>query len=78
MFQNLKYCLMYQTKTNIKVKVAHYTLKYFLKSAKNYLIVIDIIMDKKYISQIGKKCAILDENLHFQKFNLVNINKSSR
>ena len=59
-------------------KVAQNTLKYFLKSAENYLIMIDNIMDKKYLSQIGKKCAILDEQLHFQKFNSINSNKSSR
>lgn len=39
----------------IKVKVAHYSMKYFLKSAKNYLIMIDFIMDKKYSNLIGKK-----------------------
>ena len=54
----------YQSRNDLKfatvhmlecIKVAHYTLKYFLKSAENYLIMIDIIMDKKYLSQIGKK-----------------------
>ena len=48
--------------TEAWLKVAHYTFKYFLKSAENYLIMIDNIMDKKYLSQIGKKkSAILDE-----------------
>ena len=41
--------------TEAWLKVAHYTFKYFLKSAENYLIMIDNIMDKKYLSQIGKK-----------------------
>lgn len=31
------------------IKVAHYTLNYFLKSAKNNLIMLDIITDKKYL-----------------------------
>lgn len=36
--------------------MAHYTLKYFFsKSAKYYLIMIYIIMNKKYLSLIGKK-----------------------
>ena len=60
------------------LKVAQNTLKYFLKSAENYLIMIDIIIDKKCLSQIGKKCANLDEQLHFQKFNSINSNKSFR
>lgn len=37
-------------------------MKLFLKSAKNYLILIDSMMQKKYISQKGeKKNAIFDE-----------------
>lgn len=31
----------------------HYKLKSFLKSAENYLIMIDGAMNKKYINQIG-------------------------
>lgn len=31
-----------------KVKVAHYSMKYFLKSAEVYLIMNKILMDKKY------------------------------
>eukprot|EP00105_Crassostrea_gigas_P045421 XP_019929569.1 PREDICTED: cysteine--tRNA ligase, cytoplasmic [Crassostrea gigas] len=38
----------------ITPEVAHYTLKYFLNSAENYLIMIDIVIDKKYLSPIGK------------------------
>ena len=56
-------CLFIST----RIKVAHYTVKFIFKSAENYLIMIDIIMDKKYLSQIGKKCAILDKKLPFQK-----------
>lgn len=36
-------------------KVAHYTLKRFLKSAENFLIMIDSTMDKMYVGQMGKK-----------------------
>lgn len=37
-------------------------MKLFLKSAKHYLILIDSMMQKKYISQKGeKKNAIFDE-----------------
>lgn len=35
--------------------VAHYTLKYSIKSAENYLILIDSMMHQKYVSQIGDK-----------------------
>ena len=63
---------------NVLIKVAHYILKYFLKSAENYLILIDITIDKKYLNQIGRKCASLYEKLHFRKFDSVNTNKSSR
>lgn len=34
-------------------------------------------MDKKFISQIGTKCAILDEKLYFQRFTLVKMNSWS-
>ena len=56
--------------------MTHYTVKYFLKSEEIYLIMIDILIDKKYLSLIGKKCAILDEKLLFQNFNPVNMNKT--
>lgn len=36
------------------------------------------MMDKKYMSQIGTKCASLDKKLNFQYFNSVKINKSPR
>lgn len=44
-------------------------LEIFFSSAENYLM-IDSILDKKYISQIlnRQKNAILDEKLYFQKF----------
>lgn len=35
-----------------------------------------IMMYKKYVSQIGKKNAILLKNYDFHKFNSVNMNKS--
>lgn len=35
------------------------------------------MMDKKFISQIGTKCAILDEKLYFQRFTLVKMNSWS-
>lgn len=38
----------YKRVTLCKVKVAYYTVKYFLKSAENFLIMINIIFDKKY------------------------------
>ncbi|XP_052680208.1 uncharacterized protein LOC128160971 [Crassostrea angulata] len=41
------------------VKVPHYTLKKFLISAENYLIMIESMMDKKYICQIGEKMCRL-------------------
>lgn len=31
------------------------TIKYFRKSAENYLFVIDTMIDQKYLSQIGQK-----------------------
>ena len=37
------------------LKVAQNTLKYFLKSAENYLIMIDSMMDKRYMCQICEK-----------------------
>lgn len=44
-------------------------LEIFFSSAENYLM-IDSILDKKYISQIlnRQKNAIFDEKLYFQKF----------
>lgn len=44
-------------------------LEIFFSSAENYLM-IDSVLDKKYISQIlnRQKNAILDEKLYFQKF----------
>lgn len=52
--------------------MAHYTSKLFLKSAENYS-----IMDKKYISQKGEKNAqFWIKKLYFQKFNVLNVNKS--
>lgn len=36
-------------------KVAHYTLKRFLKSAENFLIMMYSKMDKKYVGEMGKK-----------------------
>lgn len=47
------------------IKVVYYIVKYFFKLVQNYLVIIDIIMDKKYISLIGKKELIFDENLYF-------------
>lgn len=35
--------------------MAQYTLEKFLKSAENFLIMIDSTMDKKYVGQMGKK-----------------------
>lgn len=37
------------------LKVAQNTLEKFLKSAENFLIMIDSTMDKKYVGQMGKK-----------------------
>lgn len=56
------------------IKVAHYTLKFFLNPAEKYLIMIDIMAIKKYTSQIGE-CAILEKN---HVFNSVNVNKKLR
>lgn len=44
-------------------------LEIFFSSAENYLM-IDSILDKKYISQIlnRQKNAIFDKKLYFQKF----------
>lgn len=47
------------------IKVAHYTLKFFLNPAEKYLIMIDIMAIKKYTSQIGE-CAILEKKSCFQ------------
>lgn len=55
--------------------MAHYTLEKFAKSAENNLIMIDSLMDKKYISQICEKMCNLDKNLYFQKINSVNMKK---
>lgn len=63
--------------SNGLVKVAHYIPKYILKSVENYLVMINSMMDKKFISQIGTKCAILDEKLYFQRFTLVKMNSWS-
>lgn len=43
--------------------ILQYTLQQeqVLKSAENYLFMIDIIMDMKYLSQTGKKSAIFYE-----------------
>lgn len=38
--------------------MAYYTLKNFIESAENYLIMINSFMCKKYISQIDEKYAI--------------------
>lgn len=46
--ENNEYCFF-------SVKMAHYTLKLFLKSAKNYLIIIESMTHTKYVSQIGEK-----------------------
>lgn len=51
--------------SNGLVKVAHYIPIHILKSVENYLVMINSMMDKKFISQIGTKCAILDENYTF-------------
>lgn len=49
---------------SLSIKVAHYTLEKFAKSAENNLIMIDSLMDKKYISQICEKIKIIfSENL---------------
>lgn len=50
-------------------KVAHYILKYILKSAGNYLIMIESLMNKMNISQIGEQMQS-----SFQKLSLVKIN----
>lgn len=44
----------------LKLKVAYYILKWFLKSVEYYLIMIKNMMHKKHRNQISKKCAILD------------------
>lgn len=56
--------------------MVHYTLKQFLKSAVNYLIIIDIMMNKKYSSQKREQISNLDEkeNIYFP----VNVNDSPR
>lgn len=60
-------------------KVVHYTVKYFLKSAENYLTMIDSMMVKKYVSQKGEKIVQFWIKYHiFQKFYSVNVNKSLR
>lgn len=63
--------------SNGLVKVAHYIPIHILKSVENYLVMINSMMDKKFISQIGTKCAILDEKLYFQRFTLVKMNSWS-
>lgn len=57
--------------------VAHFTWKYVLTSAENYLFMIDIIMNTKYISQIlvGKNMQFWRKNC-IQKCYLVNITKT--
>lgn len=63
--------------SNGLVKVAHYIPIHILKSVENYLVMINSMMDKKFISQIGTKCTILDEKLYFQRFTLVKMNSWS-
>lgn len=59
-------CDMFVVHGTITFKVAHYTLKQFHKSLENNLIIMDIMVDKKYIIQ---KCAkkIIFSKFYFRK-----------
>lgn len=56
--------------------VALYTFKYILKYAVNYLIMIDRIVDKKYIRSTDETMCIFFLKLYFHKSNSANVNKS--
>lgn len=58
--------------------VAHYTLKYLLKSEENYLIMIDNMIHMKYIKQIGEKCMKFWKKEYFSKIKFMKYGQKPR